>query len=523
MNRMMLTSISLATMLVLSGCSSGSGSGPEQTGGHSGSGSGGQSQAGGSEGGFGGSVGSGGSAGTGGKAGSGGAVGSGGKPGSGGSSASGGSGSGGANGTGGKTGTGGAGSGGAIGTGGTTAGAGGSNAKGGATGVGGVQSTGGAESNGGVTGAGGNTAKGPDGGLGGTTGKGGGPGAGGGSGAGGGAGGGTSVTISASGYPAAGASGQAAPNRSRHEGDRSPVGRIQGCDLAHPRRHQSVANRQLPKLQALNDKGNNARFTFYMETGKSNEMGSSVWPQAVKDGHELGNHTKSHSPPANTADIQAAEDTLKSMFGVTAYSFAAPNGDSTYISAIPTMKEFLTNRTAGNNGSGFHSQMTPAPRSINFHASFPAKNASSSAIADPLNKAVSAGQWQINLVHGFNKSPSGKAETDGAYQAVDIDQYTAAVTSIKATGNAWIDTVGNVSAYWIAGYKFSKLTPTTSGTDKTWTWKTSDFSNPFPPGKYLRVTTDGGTLKQGSTVLKWDDHGYYEVSLDAGTLTLSAQ
>jgi hypothetical protein len=37
------------------------------------------------------------------------------------------------------------------------------------------------------------------------------------------------------------------------------------------------------------------------------------------------------------------------------------------------------------------------------------------------------------------------------------------------------------------------------------------------------MTTDGGVLKQGSTVLPWDDHGYYEVSLDAGTLTLSAQ
>ena len=40
---------------------------------------------------------------------------------------------------------------------------------------------------------------------------------------------------------------------------------------------------------------------------------------------------------------------------------------------------------------------------------------------------------------------------------------------------------------------------------------------------YVRVTTNGGTLKQGSTILPWDDHGYYEVSLDAGSLTLSAQ
>jgi hypothetical protein len=29
------------------------------------------------------------------------------------------------------------------------------------------------------------------------------------------------------------------------------------------------------------------------------------------------------------------------------------------------------------------------------------------------------------------------------------------------------------------------------------------------------------TNKQGDAVVKWDDHGYYEVSLDLGTLTLS--
>jgi len=58
----------------------------------------------------------------------------------------------------------------------------------------------------------------------------------------------------------------------------------------------------------------------------------------------------------------------------------------------------------------------------------------------------------------------------------------------------------------------------TSGTDKTFTWKLPDK---FPPGRYIRVTTDGGTLKQGGTALAWDPHGYYEVALDALSVTLS--
>ena len=37
----------------------------------------------------------------------------------------------------------------------------------------------------------------------------------------------------------------------------------------------------------------------------------------------------------------------------------------------------------------------------------------------------------------------------------------------------------------------------------------------------LRVTVDGGTLSQGGTPLVWDTHGYYEVALGKGSVTLS--
>ena len=37
------------------------------------------------------------------------------------------------------------------------------------------------------------------------------------------------------------------------------------------------------------------------------------------------------------------------------------------------------------------------------------------------------------------------------------------------------------------------------------------------------VTTDGGVVKQNGAAVPWDDHGYYEISFDAGEVTLSAQ
>ena len=491
-----LLTMSFAVILTMAGCTSGSGT-PSGEGGSGGSGSGGQGQSGGTNGGSGGKVGSGGNPGSGGASGTGGVAGNG----SGGAETGGKTGSGGA-GNGGKTGSGGAGNGGTTGgggagssgtTGGGGVGAGGTLANGGATGSSGISGKGGGTGPGGTTGAGGGTAKG---------------------GAGGGVGGSEGGTVGASGYPAAGASGQAAPTGTGSKVTVLPWAGFKGAISFTFDDTNSSQISNYSALQALNDKGNNVRYTFFLWTNKSTEMGSSVWPQAVKDGHELGNHTNSHQSAANSSDIQTAETTIKSKFNVTAYSFAAPNGDASYETVVPPMKILTTNRTAGNSG-GISMTDNPSSKQYALPCIIPATGSNASTMEGLFKNDITGGKWQIFLVHGFTGG------SDSAYQPVPIAEFTATVKSVKDMGNIWIDSVGTISAYWIGGYNFSKLTATTSGTDKTWTWKTSDFATPFPPGKYLRVTTDGGTLKQGNTVLPWDDHGYYEVSLDAGTLTLS--
>jgi peptidoglycan/xylan/chitin deacetylase (PgdA/CDA1 family) len=477
---------SFAAFLALAGCSNETDTTPNQSGGSSGAGSGGQNQSGGTSG-------SGGKVGSGGNTGTGGATSTGGKSGSGGDLAQGGKGAGGMLNTGGGSGEGGSGAGGAGDTGGGTA-------RGGAVGSGGRVGPDASVGAGGMTGSGGATAKG---------------GAGGGTSVTGGTGGG-SVVVGASGYPSAGASGQSAPTGA---GSKVTVLDWAGFKSAISFTFDDTNQTQIDhykELQALNDKGNNVRYTFYMQTGKNNEMNSTVWPQAVKDGHEMGNHTKSHQSGANASDIQAAEDTIKSKFGADAFSLAAPNGDASYQTVGPTLKFLMTNRTAGNSG-GISPTDDPAGKQWKLPCIIPATNSSASSMESSITSGTNGGKWNIFLVHGFTGG------SDGAYQPVSINEFVNTVKWARDQGTMWVDSVGRVSAYWVAEYNFNKLTATTSGSDKTWTWKTSSFSQGFPTGVYLRVKTDGGVLKQGDKVLAWDDHGYYEVSMDAGTLTLSSQ
>jgi hypothetical protein len=100
---------------------------------------------------------------------------------------------------------------------------------------------------------------------------------------------------------------------------------------------------------------------------------------------------------------------------------------------------------------------------------------------------------------------------------VDVRELLAHLDRMKSLGDVWADAVVNVAAYWRAQKLFAGLAPSTARGRTTWRW---ELPPGFPPGRYLRVRVDGGALTQGGGELRWDEHGYYEVALDAAELTL---
>jgi peptidoglycan/xylan/chitin deacetylase (PgdA/CDA1 family) len=262
---------------------------------------------------------------------------------------------------------------------------------------------------------------------------------------------------------------------------------------------------QVQNYEALDALG--VPLTFYLWTDRGGAM-SDVWSRAAADGHELGNHTNSHQMGATGQNLGGDTDTattfIESRFGVTVYTMAAPYGDPQYVQIAQS--RFLINRGVGGG------QIAPNGNTDRFNLPtfIPNQNAPASAFNSRVDTARAQGLWETVLVHTFNPG--------AGFQPVDIAQFSAAVNYTKGLGDVWIGTMVDVGAYWIAQRLLAQATPTVQGDSSSWSWTLPDH---FPPDQFLRVTVDGGTLTQEGVPLTWDEHGYYEVSLDVGSLSLA--
>jgi peptidoglycan/xylan/chitin deacetylase (PgdA/CDA1 family) len=260
---------------------------------------------------------------------------------------------------------------------------------------------------------------------------------------------------------------------------------------------------QINNYAQLNALG--VKFTFFLWTGKSDSR-NSIWQTALRDGHELANHTQSHSSNGTTQDIEAATTFIQQQFGVRPWTLAAPNGAAVYTTLARGL--FFINRGVGNAVIAPNGNSDP----FTLPTYIPPTGANAAAFNTQVDQARTAGGWRTMCIHGFTGG------SDGAYQPVPLAEFITSVEHAKSFGDLWLDTLVNVGAYWLGQKAFSQATTSTQGSDKTYTWT---LPEDFPTGHYLRVKVDGGNLKQSGATLAWDAHGYYEIALDAGSVTLS--
>jgi polysaccharide deacetylase len=244
-------------------------------------------------------------------------------------------------------------------------------------------------------------------------------------------------------------------------------------------------------------------FTFYIQTNKASAS-NQVFARALQAGHELGNHTLSHDPRNCTAaDINSATQTIRNNFGVAPLTMAAPNGDICY--KTPATGLFFINR-----GVSPATPVMPNGNSdpLNLNCYIP--NPNNLTFNNDVNGGRAQGGWVIYVIHGFTGDGS-------AYQPFDLSQLTNAIQYTKSLGDMWIGTMVDVGSYWLGQKAFTQAMRTQNGDELTWSW---NLPGQFPPGKYIRARVPGGTLTQNGQPLTWDPHGYYEIALDAGSVTL---
>ncbi|HKO52788.1 MAG TPA: polysaccharide deacetylase family protein [Polyangiaceae bacterium] len=263
--------------------------------------------------------------------------------------------------------------------------------------------------------------------------------------------------------------------------------------------------------------------TFYI-VGSTNSA-NPVWVQAAKDGHEIGNHTMHHcynrvaSPNCSWGtyagadkEIDQCTTVLKSALGLTGvYTMAGPFGDPNW--SAPASERFIINRGISDDPNGVAPNGNTSPFDIPCHLSSLDETAAGSPGFNTITDSVrTKGSWRTILVHNVDPTIM-----DYGYNPVKLDEIVAAMTYTKSVGDVWADTMVHVGAYWLAQKGFN-LQPATVGTSKVYSWTLPAH---FPPGQHLRITVTGGKVQQCGTELAWDSHGYYEINLDAGSVTVS--
>jgi peptidoglycan/xylan/chitin deacetylase (PgdA/CDA1 family) len=251
--------------------------------------------------------------------------------------------------------------------------------------------------------------------------------------------------------------------------------------------------------------------TFFLNPSANWQPGYDAdWTAVRAAGSELGNHTWSHchadlsgcTPVGTQADeIDQATTYITSHLGAkSVYAFAAPFGDSGWSNhAAP---KFLL-------GRGVVSGLVPAAGVSDWY-NLPVFPVVAGQTATDFNagidRARAQGRWSIFMYHSIMPT------TNNWFAGVEIADITASLAYAKSLGDVWVDSITAIGAYARAQQAFEAVTPSAN----TWTWTLPEH---FPPGKVLRVTVDGGSLRQGGTPLVWDAHGYYQVALDAQSLT----
>ncbi len=266
-------------------------------------------------------------------------------------------------------------------------------------------------------------------------------------------------------------------------------------------------------IPSMNERGIKGTFFLAVKTLINEE----AWIQAVKDGHEIGNHSTNHIHPVDISTLNAEEEVLSSQtnlsekFNTQIYSFAYP-----YSFITPEMEDKLrdTHLSARGGQSEFvHMKPSDTPDWLNIPSVITFTDCPPEIYMGWIEESLNQNAWTVFMIHGIEG-------TDVGYQPIDKKVFIEILDRLE-NPDIWVDTYGTISAYWRAQkmVESAKQRSISNGTEYSW-----QVHSVFPEGINLKVELEDGIGKfeliQNGERLKEDSNGIYSISFNAGSLEI---
>lgn len=272
----------------------------------------------------------------------------------------------------------------------------------------------------------------------------------------------------------------------------------------------------IPQLDALGIKG-----TFFITQiqGYSFPSKQNEWIEAVKKGHELGNHTSNHNTP-NSSNVKTMASTLRNLHSsVEAVTFAYPSCTATGQNYVN--EESFIGRSCGGVNYSWNAS------NLNWMAmdGLIVKGSNGNNVSTAIDKLNSAknGSWIAIIVHDVtNPIPDEWSITPAENQSL-LNQ--------AVSNQLWIDTYQNVAAYYRAHFVMDQVNAqkTSTGWKATWSSPHSKMPKSVPLRIKLDPTVFGNTftvLQKGNPIVAEKDGSYIidfmTLSLDISNTPLSS-
>jgi peptidoglycan/xylan/chitin deacetylase (PgdA/CDA1 family) len=254
--------------------------------------------------------------------------------------------------------------------------------------------------------------------------------------------------------------------------------------------------------------------TFFIIANKVDRKDE--WRQAIKAGHEIGNHTLDHvhantlSPKDENAQVVGAQNVLQKEFGIPLYSFAYP-----FSEAPPGLKGWVE-KTSFIARGGAPEMTSPQDKAIDWF-NIPAKVTMSNYPFETyqgwMDEDLQYGDWLVWMIHGVEGTPWG-------WQPIPKKIFIQILDYLQSK-DIWVGTFTEVGSYLRAWKSFEAATINISGAEALYTWVVPDHC---PPNVILKVTANPANVSfeiwQKGQKLVPDAKGNYTILFNQGQLSL---